>query len=300
MLRTPFATFALACAALCFSPVALAADKDKDSTASDDDKDTKSDKDKDEDENKDQGKGKAKKAEHAAEPEAEEDAPEPKMQYGVGFFGYMGASFLDKTSDKMVTVPDGRQLQWDSYPGFGGFAAGGGLMAEARFLGIVGLEIDFYRSSDKGKGDVTYNGFKSKTVIGQSAWHLPLLVKATVPLPLVRPQVFLGPEFVFPGTATATIDPATFYTVSADASGYTMFTAGLGFEIKLPIPKVDIRIPVSFRGSYNLGTSSKLDDRMKLEGNAVGANAFQPTHVTYKSEWKYHTGATLGVSIFFH
>ena len=80
-----------------------------------------------------------------------------------------------------------------------------------------------------------------------------------------------------------------FSNIDSEASDYGLLTFGLGFEIALPIPAVDIRIPLSLRGSVNLDTPETTAERTTLSGGTV----------VYNSEWKFHTGVTLGVAWYF-
>jgi hypothetical protein len=235
----------------------------------------------------------------ASSPADEEDEPkQPLFSYGAGVLGFIGANFLDKPSNRMVTLSDGREAEAPDvyYPGYGGVSAGGGLMLEGRVLGFIGMELDLFRSSDRGHGDATINGYKSTIDVGQSSWHLPLLFKATVPMPVVRPSIFVGPEFVFPGDAAADVaHPIPGYPqVTASASSYTMVTAGLGFEFKLPIPKVDIRIPLQLRGSYH-----SVPDRLGDRADFTLDPSLHVTKMNIHTEWKWQTQAVLGVSIWF-
>jgi hypothetical protein len=224
----------------------------------------------------------------------------PKLfSFGVGVLGQIGGDFLTKPDDR--TLPG--QSQPDTrYPGFAGFGTGGGLMLDTRFLGIVGLEIDFIRSSDHGKGDIdeTFNGKTTSysLEVGQSSWHMPILLKGTIPLPVFAPFAVIGPEFVFPSDATAQTElkSGTNFGIesryAAKAEGYTLITFGIGFEFKLPLPFIDLRIPFSIRGSVNPSTPSSLQDRL------VNYKAGDTTQ-TVKSEWQYQARATLGAALYF-
>ncbi|HEX7671046.1 MAG TPA: hypothetical protein VF395_15730 [Polyangiaceae bacterium] len=63
-------------------------------------------------------------------------------ELGVGLMGAVGGNFQDKP-DRAANLPD-------INPGFGGLTAGGGLMADLRFLdkGLLGLEVDLLRTRD--------------------------------------------------------------------------------------------------------------------------------------------------------
>jgi hypothetical protein len=211
---------------------------------------------------------------------------------GVGLMGQIGGNFQDKPGDRPLGYPD-------INPGFGGMTAGGGLMLDGRILEMLGLEVDVLRTSDKGSGNVTFSAATpfgtisqtEKVTIGQPAWHIPMLVKLVVPSPLVAPEFFLGPELVLPGSGSVTLDPAVAgVTVHAKADTYWMITGGGGVEIKLPLPILDLRIPITLRGSYNPGLSSKYLDRTKI--NAT-------TGTTYDSAWKFAFNFTAGAAIYF-
>jgi hypothetical protein len=214
------------------------------------------------------------------------------VDFGVGLMGQAGGNFLTKPGDTTVT-PGVRD---ETYPGFTGFTAGGGLMLDLRVLGLVGLEVDVLYASNRGTGDITVGaGGVSQTFtvdIGQPAWHVPILLKGVIPLPVVRPFAVFGPELVFPGDPTVTItpNPTQSSLTGAYADRYTMLTAGLGLEIKLPLPAIDLRIPLSLRFSWNPGTSDKVTDRTQYANNAV---------VRYRSEWEYQAVLTAGAALYF-
>jgi hypothetical protein len=214
---------------------------------------------------------------------------------GVGVIGAFGGNFLGKPSD--LSGQDA--VIAGAYPGFGGTTSGYGLMADLRLLGFLGLELDAIKMSNHAHGDVTWtvNGttYPFTVEIGQDAWHVPILAKVVLPSPLIAPFAELGPEFVFVGTPTATATSGTpLFGLSAAASNYTMFTFGLGFELKLPIPSVDIRIPLTLRGSYNPSVSSHITDRQTLQtsGNVL-------TGVQYNSQFQWQALGTLGAAIYF-
>lgn len=209
-----------------------------------------------------------------------------KVDLGVGLIGSAGGNFLDK--------PDRNQFEPDIYPGYGGLTLGGGLLVDVRFLDeLLGLELDVIRSTDKGKGDLTFTSplgaLTLKHTLGQSSWHLPLLLKLTIKSPVVAPQFFVGPEFVFPSEAESTTDPPV-PGITATADNYVMITGGGGIEIKLPLPVIDLRIPIGLRFSYNPSVPSAFADRV---------TATSPTTAVYHSEWKYAASLTLGAALFF-
>ncbi len=209
-------------------------------------------------------------------------------KFGVGLIGLAGGNFIDKPSDTAI----GGAPSSTFYPGFGGFTGGGGLMFDLRFLKLLGLEVDLMRTSDKGTGKVTLNGtYDVNFTIGQSATHVPVLAKLVIPAPIVAPMFVLGPEFVFPGSPSVEADKPLATPIDGVVNKYWMLTMGAGLEIKLPLPVVDLRIPILLRFSYNPKVSDKLVDRI----------GYNPTRgiTAIGTEWKYVAGATLGAALYF-
>lgn len=220
------------------------------------------------------------------------------LSTGVGVLVGGGIVGLSKPGDTTVDV-GGVKLRDETYPGFFGPSVGAGIAAEARIVGIVGLEIDaLYQFSERGKGDLTLGSTKYSISIGQSAFHVPILAKVVLPLPVVRPFVGLGPELVFPGDASAKVTGpgAVPMTIGAKADSYVMLAAALGVEIKLPLPAIDLRIPIAFRFGLNPGTSDKVVDRRET---ATGISTNAVTAIAYKSEWQYQGQLTAGLSYWF-
>jgi len=206
---------------------------------------------------------------------------------GAGLLGSAGGNFIGKPSDS------GNSL----YPGFAGATVGGGLMIDARFFEVVGLEVDFIQSSDEGSGTITINTVDHDITIGQSSLHIPVLFKATLPAGLVSPSVFIGPEFVFVGDATASavleVDAGQRFEATND--NYTALAFGVGFEFALPTPIVDIRIPLSLRGTYNGSISDKVAERQEALLPTPGSvGGFR-----YESNPEFQALLTLGVAAYF-
>ncbi len=217
---------------------------------------------------------------------------------GLGLIGGISGNFLDKPGDK--TIPNSGGAQDTSYPGFGGGPNGTfGVAIDVRFLKAVGIELDFIRHfAERGHGDVTLTyGNQSGTTtvdIGQTAWHIPLLFKGVLPLPTAAPFIFVGPEFVMPDTptATASLSSGNMFannTFQAQASKYTMITAGFGVEFKLPIPVVDVRIPLEFRGSAYPGEPN----------NDAGRVTYAGSTTTFNSQWKYLAMVSAGFQFWY-
>ena len=220
------------------------------------------------------------------------------MTFSVGFLGQAGAVFLDKPNDQTI---NGGQPE-PEYPGYAGLSTGIGPTFEVRFLGYVGIELDLMFQSDEGSADLTVRQNNNRsdftTEIGQSALHMPLLIKGALPGKIITPVVFLGPEFVFPSEVRDEIIEGTipgFHNVqyrAADPGGYTAFMFGLGLEFNLNIPYVDVRIPFNLRGTYNPGVSDKRAERETRTGN-------NPVIVETRTEFQFQAVANLGLSVHF-
>jgi hypothetical protein len=207
------------------------------------------------------------------------------VQLGVGLMAGAGGNFIEKPDPFSILSPyPGLQPN----PGFGGATFGGGLALDLRILPFIGLELDILRKSDKGTG--TYNNVDF--TIGGGATHVPILAKFLLPSPLVAPFAILGGEFVSPsdGDAEAKANGIT-APVPQWANSYWMFTFGLGMEIKLPLPVVDIRIPISLRGSITPGASSDAIDRSRPTAT--------PGLFSYNAEWQYAFSLNAGAQIYF-
>ncbi len=233
------------------------------------------------------------------------------VELGVGVVAQVGATFLDRPSDQKTE--DGREPR-PEYPGFAGPTAGLGAMIDLRFFDYVGVELDILRQSESGTATMTVTDMTdgSQTTfeieIGHTAWHLPLLLKASLPLLYVRPHLVLGPELVVPGDAELTegtnTSTATFGAVS---ESYTLFTLGLGMEIELPAPAPleAVRIPFSLRGSVYPGISDRRVERSATltvgepDPNAPDAYPDPLEREEYRTTFQYQVVANFGLSLHF-
>jgi len=256
------------------------------------------------------------------------------VSVGVGLQGHAGGSASTGLSPQDIamsmtgTTPDAFSK---AGPSFGGPTGGIGAMAEIRFIKMLGIEVDYFRTLVAVKGDVPLNtvfpnpgpGQLPVVSLGFQQWQnqLAILGKFVFPVPLAAPFFALGPEFVFPDSATLTITPAVpGIRFMAHAGNYTMLTGVVGIEIKLPLPKIDIRIPVGARLSYNLtspdnpavcgsldtgrgpmdlfpGLPSGGNCRLKFSGTLTPQT--QSLVIDYRTEWKYSVGAVFGLAVYF-
>ncbi len=223
------------------------------------------------------------------------------VEVGVTLMGMVNGSFLDEPSeaDKMTDGVSGPLL----YPGFGGVGGGGGLLVNAMWRGIVGLETGAYFALEQGAGTLNIGGtLEVDYTLGQNAWHVPLLLKVAAPLEVMRPFGYFGVEWAFvSGVAVQERDPdnaAAAALVDAEADDYWLLAFGAGFEFVIPAG-VDLRIPLTFRGAWNPSTGDKAEDRMSRVPENCG-NASQPcTQFIYNTEWQYQAAVSLGLAYYF-
>jgi len=183
------------------------------------------------------------------------------LSLGTGVHVLAGANWLDQSSSLAL-------------PGYAGFRTGVGVSAELRLLGVVGLEADLVRSNDRGEGKVSLQGLPSvSSTVGQPSWHLPLLAKVVVPLPVVKPFAVAGVDLVMPSGCSS-------IGVACTAGSYTMWVGGIGAEISIPVPVLDmVRIPISLRYEQNRDASA-LVTRAAADGTTVRSEWGRDLHVT--------------------
>lgn len=220
-----------------------------------------------------------------------------EWEVGISVLGFVNGSFMTELSDsdKLRTTPNGGK-RLTLYPGFGGVGGGGGLTVSGMWRGIVGLELGFFYSLDQGSGDLTLGAAKIDFTLSQEAFHLPIVLKVAAPVKPVRPFVFFGPEFVFPGEPDAETDSGLIQLVepiAATADNYLTLAFGLGFEFMLPVEGADVRIPLVLRGAWNPSAGDTIDDRIDVDG--CGADDI----CTFKTEWEWQTEVALGVAYYF-
>jgi hypothetical protein len=231
--------------------------------------------------------------------------------------------WLDQPDHRRVTT-EGVHGKDRTYPGFVGGDLALGFMFDFRAWDILGAEIDLLYQNDHGRGTIIKkdrgsicylpnDSFGSSSTehemtIGQRAWHIPVLLKLSIPgekweieendrILVVRKSFStfaFGPEFVIPQTATLKSVPTGIsHPTRATASTYVMYTGSLGWERRLA-KSVDLRLILSLRGSYNPGPKNSAQRRGEYH---VIDNTVQP--FSYKSEWRFQAAASLGVGWFF-
>jgi hypothetical protein len=250
---------------------------------------------------------------------------------GVGLQGHLGAAASTGLGPQDVLMPPsgfGADTLAKAGPSFGGPYGGIGAMAELRLIKMLGIEVDYTRTLITASGDVPLGAaFPNPTggmglpsvnlAFNQWQHQIAILGKFALPSPLVAPFIAVGPEFAFPDSPDITIKPSVpGITITAHAGGYTMLTGVIGVELKLPIPKIDIRIPVGARLSYNLSSPDnpavcgdingmQLDPKIPTGGNCrlhftgtLNAST-QSLTIDYRTEWKYMIGGQAGIAVYF-
>ena len=226
------------------------------------------------------------------------------LSIGVGGVFQGGGNFFDKPGDQTLVVNGQSQTVDPEYPGFAGMTLGGGGFIDLRVIDYIGIETGFIYTRDRGSAElkITPTGgaeTKYDIEIAHNAMHIPLLFKGVLPGAIAQPYLFVGPEFVIPlndgdtsvevtQQGNVQIDPNLYKT---QTDSYTYITFGLGMEFKLPIPVVDIRIPLSLRGSINPSVSGKRQERETRD--------LTSGEVSYKTNWKFMAVASLGLSVYF-
>ena len=220
------------------------------------------------------------------------------LEVGFSAFGFVNGSFIDEPAedDKTVFV-DGTPVKLP-YSGFGGVGYGGGLGLMIGWQGIAALETQIIRSFDGGAGNIIYDGVRYEFEMGQTAWHVPLLFRLSVPVAPVRPYVFGGPEWIFVPEGEATFDFSGGNVRDdwdAVADDYRVWSFGLGFDVIVPAGENDVRLPIRFKGSYNTGLGNTAEDRTDLDNCTITRGLIDCETQAYRSEWQWQAFITLGV-----
>jgi hypothetical protein len=223
-----------------------------------------------------------------------------KLELGVGVLGFVNGSFLTKLSEgnKLTGINDetgNGKLYAIPYPGFLGVGGGGGITANVMYKGAIGLQLDVLYSVERSEGQVNVQTDEGGTIpfdieLSQGAFHIPLLVKAAIPLRSVRPHLLVGPEFVIPVDSATTLSPAVKDAkYGAFADSYVALGVGFGFDFLIP-GEEDLRIPLQIRGAINFEDSDNITDRVRGL-SAVGAPL---PYESLSTAWQYQAFIMLG------
>jgi len=210
---------------------------------------------------------------------------------GVGGFFNAGGTFMTQPQDR--THPDfAGELP---FSGWAGFSPGGGFALDFRFRDFIGIEVDVIRSTDKAETEYTINGTDYRFGVRIPSWHIPIMLKAGIPSKGVSPNLFIGVNTVIPGAIDFPQPAGIPWQMTAQSKTYSHFLFGLGFEGRLPIEGVDIRIPFTLRGSLNPNYPDAAVDRAVYDIDPNGV--FRS--MEYDLRWQYHAAVTLGVAYYF-
>lgn len=231
----------------------------------------------------------------------------PQLEIGIGIKGGMNGSWVTEVpEDSRYTDSNGQQfvVDPDFYPMFG---LGGdvGLAVDIRAWSIVGIETGVRLSYDNGRGwnDKKLTG--SDTVITRvvqeqstQSLRIPLLLKLSASSGLVRPFFGVGAEFVRQRESTLVyseekragqLGAGELEKLQArnliETTNYTTIGATLGLEINLDF----IRIPIEFRGLYNLDYDESFEKRVRVE-ESNGDTTF-----VYNGQSQGHFGFSIGI-----
>lgn len=226
--------------------------------------------------------------------------PTEKIGLEVGFsaFGFVNGSFIDEPADNDKNVEVDGTLVKLPYSGFGGVGYGGGLGLMVGWQGIAALETEIIRSFDGGAGNILYDGVRYEFEMGQTAWHIPLLLRLSAPVAPVRPYIFGGPEWIFVPEGEATFDFSGGNVRDdwdAVADDYRVWAFGFGLDVIIPNGEHEIRLPIRFKGNYNTEIGNTAEARTELSGCKVERGLLDCDVQNYRSEWQWQAFITLGL-----
>lgn len=222
---------------------------------------------------------------------AVEPPSERTVALGAGAFFNAGGTFMTQPRDRSYPGLVGEL----PFSGWAGFSPGGGVALDVRLKDAVGLEIDVFRSKDHAQSEYGINGVDIGFAVDQPAWHIPILLKGSLPSDSVSPVLFVGYHLVLPGDPRLEQPAGLPWQLSAKSSSYDLWMFGFGFEAKLPIEDVDLRIPFHLRGSVNTPYPKSATERATYDIDAGGVLQ----GMEYDLQWEYHAGITLGLSWYF-
>jgi hypothetical protein len=195
------------------------------------------------------------------------------------------------------TTPSGIPFNYNGL-GFagdgGGIGYGIGAYGELRVIKFLGLETGLAYDHSNIWRNVTINGVgETKETFTMSSLRIPILLKGILPLGFGRASLGIGPEFIVPLSASASVDVTSGPIVIqgaalAKTAGSTMITTDLGLVIEVPV--VGIEIPIDFRFSKNLTQDDAWLQRVSADPVA------QTYTVKAQSSWDFRLLAGVGMS----
>lgn len=211
-----------------------------------------------------------------------------RVKVGVGAIFQAGGAFMDQPSHR----EQAGAAELLPFSAMGGLAPGIGASVDVRFFDIVGVEIDVLRSRDTAWSHYGVDGVDVPFRVSQPAWHVPILFKLHAPGPLLRPNIQLGAQVVLPIDTDLVVEGELPFELDAGAGAYSVWMAGLGLEVKLPIPGADIRIPLALRAGFNTPFSENATERALY---ALDADGYVRS-MELETAWSYHAALTVGLT----
>lgn len=217
----------------------------------------------------------------------------------LGAAGVAGHGFDDNENVEddqgQIPRPGSFWNQPEYYPHFG-VGPTGGLTLEGRYGRFIGVETGLFYSQDNASGYVDKNhaqtGERLATIHSDqitSAYHIPLLLKGSVPGEYVRPFISLGLMFVLqqdselnysqePGDRGSEYDQQAVDQLDErnqiEPTNYTQLHGSAGVELVVG----DIRIPLELRLGYTLGYDEAMQSRAYGEDGQIIYDGVYPGH----------------------
>ncbi len=227
---------------------------------------------------------------------------------GVAGWGFDNHATVTDQDGMERSFPKGNQGPWayPEYYGHFGLGGAGGLTLEFRHQSIVGFETGLFLSQDRASGYVDKRQAGTSTVIARieseqetTSVRIPLMLKAMIPSPSIRPYAAAGIEVVVQTSSdlSYTQQPeAGMYGSEADmeelnrrnqieTSTYPLLAGTLGAEISAGS---SVSIPIELRFGWNLGHSRDMDDRATYRSDS--------NEIIYDGQYAGHFGVYTGVT----
>ena len=179
-----------------------------------------------------------------------------------------------------------------------GYGIGGGAYAEVRPIRFIGLELGLFYEQNKLWRNVDISGgiITVKEEVSANVLRVPVLVKAILPLGIVRLTAGIGPEFVLPQSTDGSHDvdsPSNIIgsvqtTIQTESKSSTMLAMDLGVVIQIGD---FLEIPVSLRGARNLSQDEAWADRVNA---SISGNTMTSYSVAVQNSWDFRLTAGVG------
>ncbi len=227
---------------------------------------------------------------------------------GVAGWGFDNdATVLDRDGQE-YSFPMPQQNPWvyPEYYGHFGLGGSGGLTLEFRHRSIVGFETGAFISRDRASGYVDKRQAGTGTVIARieseqetTSVRIPLMLKAMIPTPTIRPYVSAGVEVVVQTSSDLSYTQdrqAGSYGTESDmdelnrrnqieTSTYPLLAGTLGAEISAGSA---VSIPIELRFGWNLGHSRDMEERATYRPDS--------NEIIYDGQYAGHFGIYTGVT----